>query len=94
MDLISQVNKLVMLLLVMPATNAQSERSFSAVQRIKTYLCSTMTQQRLNHMMMLHVHKSHTDDLDLVAVAKEFIDGSDHRKHFFGSEFKQSDYED
>ena len=32
--LISQVRKLLMLLLVMPATNAQSERSFSAVRRI------------------------------------------------------------
>ena len=52
-----------------------------------------MTQQRLNNLMVLHVHKSHTDDLDLVAVANDFIDGSDHRKSFFGSEFKQSDYQ-
>ena len=92
-DLLCQVGKLVLLLLVMPATNAQSERSFSAVRRIKTYLRSTMTQQRLNNLMVLHVHKSHTDDLDLVAVANDFIDGSDHRKSFFGSEFKQSDYQ-
>ena len=35
-DLMSQVSKLVRLLLVMPATNAESERSFSAVRRIKT----------------------------------------------------------
>ena len=83
----------MLLLLVMPATNAQSERSFSAVRRIKTYLRSTMTQQRLNNLMVLHVHKSHTDDLDLVAVANDFIDGSDPRKSFFGSEFKQSDYQ-
>ena len=92
-DLLCQVSKLVMLLLVMPATNAQSERSFSAVRCIKTYLRSTMAQQRLNNLMVLHVHKSHTDNLDLVAVANDFIDGSDHRKNFFGSEFKQSDYE-
>jgi hypothetical protein len=90
-DLMSQVSKLVRLLLVMPATNAESERSFSAVQRIKTYLCSTMSQQRLNHLMLLHVHKSHTDDLDLIDVTNNSIDGGDHRKHFFGSEFKQFD---
>ena len=87
----SQVGKLVRLLLVMPATNAESERSFSAVRRIKTYLRSTMSQQRLNHLMVLHVHKSSADDLDLIDVANDFIDGSDHRKHFFGSEFKHSD---
>ena len=73
-----------LLLLVMPATNAGSERSFSAVRRIKTYLHSTMTQQRLNHLMLLHVHKSHTDSLNLVDVANDFIAGNDHRKHMFG----------
>ena len=55
LDMISQVSKLAMLLLVMPAT---SERSFSALRRVKTYLCATMTQQFLNHLMILHVHKN------------------------------------
>ena len=81
-----------LLLLVMPATNAGSERSFSAVRRIKTYLRSTMTQQRLtDHLMLLHVHKSHTDSLNLVDVANDFIAGNDHRKNMFGTEFKPSD---
>ena len=35
------------ILLVIPATNATSERSFSALRRIKSYLRSTMTQDRL-----------------------------------------------
>ena len=47
-QLLSQVVKLVKLLPVMPATNAISERSFSAMRRIKTYLRSTMVQERLN----------------------------------------------
>ena len=37
-DFLSQVCKLLRLLLVMPATNATSECSFSALRRIKTYL--------------------------------------------------------
>ena len=78
----SQVNKLIKLLLVMPPTNAQSERLFSAVRRIKMYLCATMTQQRLNHLMLLHVHKFQTDSLSLVDVANNFICGHDHRKHY------------
>ena len=89
----SQVSKLVKLLLVMPATNAESERSFSAVRRIKMYLRATMSQQRLNHLMLLHVHKSRTDSLSLVDVANNFISGHDHRKNLFGTEFKPSDLE-
>ena len=46
--LLSQVVLLMKLILVMPATNATSERSFSALRRIKTYLRSTMKQERLN----------------------------------------------
>ena len=91
LELMSQVSKLMRLLLVMPATNAESERSFSAVRRIKTYLRSTMSQQRLNHLMLLHIHKSQTDSLSLVDVANDFIAGNDHRKHVFGTEFKESD---
>ncbi len=89
--LIPQVGKLLMLLLVMPATNVESERSFSALRRIKSYLRTTMSQQRLNHLMILHVHHSETDNLDLVQVANDFIDGYDHRKKLFEIEFKQRD---
>ena len=60
--LLSQVI-LVMLILVMPATNASSEGSLSAMQRVKSYLRSTMPQERLNHLMILHVHKELTDGL-------------------------------
>ena len=42
--LLSEVSKVVRLLLVMPASNATSERSFSCLRRIQTYLRSTMTQ--------------------------------------------------
>ena len=55
--LLSQVCRLLQLVLVMPATNATSERSFSALRRVKSYLRSTMGQERLNSLLMLHVHK-------------------------------------
>ena len=42
-----QVEKLVKLVLTVPATNACSERSFSALKRIKTYLRSSMSQRRV-----------------------------------------------
>ena len=48
--LLSEVCTLTKLMLVMPATNAISKRSFSALRLVKTYLRSTMTQERLNHL--------------------------------------------
>ena len=80
----SEVWVLFKLLLVMPATNATSERSFSALRRVKTYLRSTMTQMRLNNLMVLHVHKSRTDALDLTSIGKEFIALKETRVRLFG----------
>ena len=54
--LLSEVCTLASLILVMPATNAVSERSFSALRRLKTYLRSTTTQTRLNNIKVLHIH--------------------------------------
>ena len=47
----SEVVKVVNLILVMPATIAVSERSFSALRRLKTWLRTTMLQARLNWCM-------------------------------------------
>ena len=59
--LLSAVIVVIKLILVLPATNASSERSFSAMRRIKSYLRSTMSQGRLNHIMVLSVHKDLTN---------------------------------
>ena len=75
---------LLELLLVMPATNATSERSFSALRRLKTYLRTTMSQLRLNNLMVLHVHKELTDSLDLKSIARSFVNANDSRKRIFG----------
>ena len=64
---------LATLILVMPATNAASERSFSALKRIKNYLRATMSQTQLNSLTLLHVHKDMTDKLNLCHVANTFI---------------------
>ena len=68
----------------MPATNATSEHSFSALRRVKSYLRSTTSQQRLNNLMLLYVHKQHTDSLDELSVANEFVGESEHRLQAFG----------
>ena len=83
-QLISAVVTVIQLILVMPATNAISERSFSAMRRLKTYLRATMKQERLNHLLLLQVHKKHTDELSLPSVANDFVSGSEHRLSIFG----------
>ena len=73
--LLSEISTLGKLWHIMPATNAVSERSFSALKWDKTYLCSTAGDSRLNHLMMLHVHKDKTDALTLedLHVANDFV---------------------
>ena len=82
--LMSEVCTLASLILVMPASNAVSERSFSSLRRLKSYLRSTMTQERLNSILMLHVHNDLTDNLNLTEIGNEFVTGSEHRLTLFG----------
>ena len=82
--LLSEICIIAKLILVMPSTNAVSERSFSALRRVKTYLRSTMKQTRLNHLMILHVHKDITDSLNLNDIGNKFVRCSEHRLSVFG----------
>ena len=45
-------------IMVLPVTSCEAERSFSALRRIKTYLQTTMTQNRLNSLSLLSIHNS------------------------------------
>ena len=80
----SQVFIVMKLLLVMPATNACSERSFSALRRLKTHLRTTMSQQRLNDLMILYIHKSETDSIDLSEIGNEFVTVKESRLRMLG----------
>ena len=82
--LLSEVVKIAKLLLVMPSTNAISERSFSALKRVKTYLRSTTTNLRLNNLMVLHIHTDSVDKMDLTQIGDEFIDKHQSRIDTFG----------
>ena len=67
---ISQVIELFEFILVLPATNASSERSFSLLQLVKSYLRATTGQGRLNHLMILSAYKESVDELNLKDVCK------------------------
>ena len=80
-----QVCFVARLILVMPATNASSERTFSTMRRIKSYLRSSMGQARLNHLMVLSIYKEMLDRIDLRTTANNFVQGSEHRLSVFGN---------
>jgi len=50
------VHKLLTILATLPVTTATAERSFSTLRRLKTYLRSTMTADRLTSLALLHIH--------------------------------------
>ena len=74
--LLSEICTLGKVMFVMPATNAVSKRSFSALKRVKTYLRSTTGEGRPNHLMLLHVHKELADGIDKLEVANLFVGGT------------------
>ena len=73
--MLSEVFKLLHIFLTIP------ERTFSTLN----YLRSTMGQQRLNNMMLLHIHKDLTDDIDNIKIAQEFVNANERRMNYFGT---------
>ena len=83
-NLIGEAVKMIKLVIVMPAANVVSERFFSAIRRLYTYLRTNIGSSRLNNAMVLHIHKGQLDKLSMVDVANDFVFESDHRKTLFG----------
>jgi len=53
----SNIECLLKILCIIPVTAVTSEQSLSSLKRIKTYLRSTMNQNRLNGLTTLHINK-------------------------------------
>ena len=74
--------KLIQLLSVIPATSATAERSFNCLRRVKTWLRSTISQTRLNSMVILQANRLVQPHID--TVIDEFISLNDTRRKIFG----------
>ena len=62
---VRQVESLLRLCLLSPASSCAAERSFSTFRRLKTYLRSTMTQNRLNSLMLCQIHNKYASNMDI-----------------------------
>ena len=68
-----QVEQLLRLCLVSPASSCSAERAFSGLRRLKTYLRATMTQERLNNLLLCHVHRDIMGEISDKKVAEIFV---------------------
>ncbi|XP_077301040.1 uncharacterized protein LOC143921563 [Arctopsyche grandis] len=56
-DVLGELTKLLKILITTPMTTAEPERCFSTLNKIKTYLRNTMSQERLTALSMLSIEK-------------------------------------
>ena len=89
-DVLPNVSRLLILILVLPATSASAERSFSLQRRLKIWLRSRMEQKRFNSLAILYEFKERTDNIDLIEIGNEFVKKYDNRRLKFGT-FEHSD---
>lgn len=54
----SEVTKLLKIIATVPMTTSEAERCFSTLKRVKTFLRSTMEEERLTALAMLSIEKS------------------------------------
>ena len=64
--------KLLQISMTICVSTAKCERSFSALKRIKTYLRSSMSEQRLTDMAILSIERDLADSLILNDIVEEF----------------------
>uniref|UniRef100_A0A8C1ZL55 Uncharacterized protein n=1 Tax=Cyprinus carpio TaxID=7962 RepID=A0A8C1ZL55_CYPCA len=82
--LFTEAEKLIQLCLCLPISVASSERSFSNLRRLKTWLRSTMTQKRLTHLSLMNVHTDILNALDIHSLMRDFIYSAPERQATFG----------
>ncbi|CAN7940900.1 unnamed protein product [Ixodes hexagonus] len=80
-----EVFKRMLHVLPVPASSASSERSLRALRRMKTCFRSTMSQERLTHLLLLHVHGALTATLSFDSVIQTFVARTAERKSTFGT---------
>jgi hypothetical protein len=70
------------ILLTMSVTVASAERSFSKLKLLKTYLRSSMSQERLNGLAILCIEKNMLEHIDVDAIIGDFASRNARRQLF------------
>jgi hypothetical protein len=70
------------IVLTLPVSVASGERSFSKLKLIKTYLKTSMTQERFNDLGLLAMEKEMCESLELSDVTDELANKKAYLVHF------------
>ena len=62
-DMLPEFSNVVHILAVIPATSCSAERSFSTLRRLKTYLRSTMGQQRVSNIALINIERAYANSV-------------------------------
>ena len=62
-DMLPEFSNVVHILAVIPATSCSAERSFSTFRRLKTYLRSTMGQQRVSNIALINIERAYANSV-------------------------------
>jgi hypothetical protein len=60
----------------LPVSSANAERSFFCLKRLKTYLRSTMGQERLSALAILNIEVEELKKIDLELIINQFASAS------------------
>jgi len=53
-------------MVTVPVTSGECERSFSSLRRLKTYMRSTMQQERFSSLALLSIHRDFNHDIESI----------------------------
>lgn len=82
LDLYPNMSIALKLMLTLPVTVASSERSFSKLKLIKTYLRSTMPQERLFELAVLSIEQKVRKSVDMDLLIARFAEAKAHKIRF------------
>lgn len=80
LDIYPYVNIALRMLLCVPASNTSAERSFSTLKRVKSYLRSSMNDDRLNSLAILNIESQLTTALNYYEIIEDFARSKARRK--------------
>jgi len=83
--LFSELIRLAALCLSQPCSNASSERAFSVLRRLKTWLRNTIGQKRLTHLGLMTTSRDIVQNLDRKKLINDFVERTEERRSVYGS---------
>jgi hypothetical protein len=76
------MEQLLTVLLTMHVTVESAERNFSKLKLIKTYLRSSMSQERLNGLTTLSIENDMLENIDVDVIINDFVSQIARRNRF------------